>query len=554
MLTTICCLLLAQSADILVTGRIWTGDSSRPYAEAVAISGDRILAVGSPAELARFAGPSTRRLDLAGRFITPGFIDNHTHFGQAGALLLGVNLLDVADERALARRVREARDRMPKGAWLAGGDWGAYEAWAQGSTGQASITAKPAFRPVRAMIDSITPDTPALLSKWDRSAYMANARALELAGASCEWEGVECVDRMMTGHLTQKAADRVRGAIPAKPMEQRLAEARVALAELASFGITTIHDITAADQLEVYQELRRRGELTVRIFARPTMDRVEALRAQGIGPGFGDDMIRLGGLKGFVDGIMGNSSARFYEPYLTSGKLGEWRVMMNPPGNMERLLFIADSAGWWPMVHAIGDHGIDTLLTMYERVFRANGPKERRWRVIHTQVMRDASVAARMKRLGVIAEVQPFHAIDDMRWMEERIGTRSRWAYAFATLEKAGVPLSFGSDWPGTNAAWYTASPIIGMYAATTRQTLDGKPDGGWFPEERVSLETALRAYTTVNAWAEGAEGRKGVVAPGALADLAVWDRDPFGVPAQSLRDLKIVMTMLGGRIVKEAP
>ena len=378
------------------------------------------------------------------------------------------------------------------------------------------------------MIDSITPRTPALLSKWDRSAWLANGRALELAGASCEWEGVECVDAIMTGHLTQKAADRVRAAIPAKPMDQRLAEARVALAELASFGITTIHDITAADQLEVYQELRRRGELTVRIFARPTLDRVEALRAQGIGPGFGDDMIRLGGLKGFVDGIMGNSSARFYEPYLTSGKLGEWRTMMNPPGNMERLLFIADSAGWWPMVHAIGDHGIDTLLTMFERVFRANGPKPRRWRVIHTQVMRDAAVAERMKRLGVIAEVQPFHAIDDMRWMEERIGARSRWAYAFRTLEKAGVPLSFGSDWPGTNAAWYTASPITGMYAATTRQTLDGKPAGGWFPEERVSLETALRAYTVVNAWAEGAEGRKGVVAPGALADLAVWDADPF--------------------------
>jgi predicted amidohydrolase YtcJ len=336
-------------------------------------------------------------------------------------------------------------------------------------------------------------------------------------------------------------------------MEQRLAEARVALAELTSFGITTIHDITGPDQLEVYQELRHRDELTVRIFARPTLDRVEALRTQGIGPGFGDDMIRLGGLKGFVDGIMGNSSARFYEPYLTSGKLGDWRPMMNPPGNMERLLFIADSAGWWPMVHAIGDHAIDTLLTMYERVFRVNGPKERRWRVIHTQVIHDEAVAARMKRLGVIAEVQPFHAIDDMRWMEERIGKRSRWAYAFRTLEKAGVPLSFGSDWPGTNAAWYTSNPIIGIYAATTRQTLEGKPAEGWFPEERVSLETALRAYTTVNAWAEGAEGRKGVVAPGALADLAVWDADPFTSPLASLRERKIVMTMLGGRIVREA-
>jgi predicted amidohydrolase YtcJ len=205
------------------------------------------------------------------------------------------------------------------------------------------------------------------------------------------------------------------------------------------------------------------------------------------------------------------------------------------------------------MVHAIGDHAIDTLLAMYERVFRANGPKARRWRVIHTQVIRAADVAARMKRLGVIAEVQPFHAIDDMRWMEERIGKRSRWAYAFRTLDQARVPLSFGSDWPGTNAAWYTSNPIIGMYAATTRQTLEGKPPEGWFPEERVSLETALRAYTTVNAWAEGAEGRKGVVAPGALADLVVWDADPFASPLPALRDRKIVMTILGGTIVRES-
>ena len=551
-----CCFILAsQSADLILTARTWTGDSARPWAEAVAIAGDRILAVGSAADVARLAGPSTRRINLAGRFITPGFIDNHTHFAQAGALLLGVNLLDVADERGLARKVREARSRMPQGAWLVGGDWGAYEAWAQGSTGQAApgAAAKPPFRPVRAVIDSITPDTPALLSKWDRSAWLANGRALELAGATCDWDGVECVDAIPTGHLTQAAADRVRAAIPPKSMEQKLAEARVALAELSGFGITTIHDITTADQLEVFEELRRRGELTVRIFARPTLDRVEELRAKGVRPGSGDDMIRLGGLKGFVDGIMGNSSARFYQPYLTSGKSGEWRVMMNPPGNMERLLFIADSAGWWPMVHAIGDHGIDTLLTMYERVFRANGPKPRRWRVIHTQVMRDAAVAERMKRLGVIAEVQPFHAIDDMRWMEERIGARSRWAYAFRTLEKAGVPLSFGSDWPGTNAAWYTSSPIIGMYAATTRQTLEGKPEGGWFPEERVGLETALRAYTVVNAWAEGAEGRKGVVARGALADLAVWDTDPFATAPSTLRDRRVVMTMLGGRVVKDS-
>ena len=534
---------------VIVNAEIWTG-TARPAAHGLAISGDRITAIGTAAGIRALAGPNTRILDLPGRFITPGFIDNHTHFAQAGALLLGVNLLDVADAPGLVRRVREARDRLPAGGWLVGGDWGAYEAWAQGSTGRDTARARPGFSPTRDLIDSLTPRTPTLLSKWDRSAYLANQAALAAAGASCQWTGVECIDGRMTGRLIPDAATRIRAATPPKSMAQKLAEARVALEQLRSFGVTTIHDNTSPEQLEVYQELRRRGELTVRIYARPTMDRVESLRALGIGPGFGDDLIRIGGLKGFVDGIMGNSSARFYQPYLTSGKLGEWRTMMEPAGNMLRLLLIADSAGWWPQIHAIGDHAIDTLLTLFEEVRRINGPKERRWRVIHAQVLKDAGVAARMKGLGVIAEVQPYHAIDDMRWMEQRIGARSRWAYAFRTLEQAGVPLSFGSDWPGTNAAWYTADPIIGMWAATTRQTLEGKPDGGWFPEERVSLVTALQAYTSGNAWAEGQENEKGTLMPPQLADLAVWDRNPLGALPETLKDRKIILTILGGRVV----
>lgn len=541
----------AQAADLILTGaRVWTGDSTRPQAEAVALRGDRILAVGSLAELDAHRGPATRELDLRGRFVTPGLIDNHTHFAQAGALLLGVNFLDVADETGLARRVREARDRLPPGAWLLGGDWGAYEAWAQGSTGRDSARTKPPFQPDRGMIDSLTVETPALLSKWDRSAWLANGRALALAGATCAWDGVECENGVPTGRLTGAAAARIRTAIPPKSMAQRLAEARLALAQLASYGVTTIQDITPATQLHVYQELRTLGQLTVRIYARPTLDNWERLSGLGLRMGFGDDWIRIGGLKGFVDGIMGNSSARFYEPYLTSGKLGDWRAMMEPPGNMERLLLGADSAGYWPMVHAIGDHAIDTLLTLYERVIQANGPKPRRFRLIHAQVLHGAEVAARMARLGVIAEVQPYHAIDDMRWMEQRIGSRSRWAYAFRTLQQAGVLLSFGSDWPGTNAAWYTADPLKGMYAATTRQTLDGQPDGGWFPEERVDLETALRAYTVNNAWAAGQEDVKGRIVPGLLADLAVWDRDPFLDPPAALKDRKVILTIIGGRVV----
>jgi predicted amidohydrolase YtcJ len=546
----------AQHADLILTNaRFWTGDSLRPRAEAVAIRGERILAVGSRSDVMATHGPKTILRDLGGKFVTPGFIDNHTHFAQAGALLTGVNLLDVAEPAQLVRRVREARDRLPRGAWILGGEWGAYEAWAQGSTGSAApaTPAKQPFSPERTLIDSITAESPALLSKWDRSTYLANGRALSLAGATCAWEGVECANGAPTGRLTPAAAERVRAVVPAKPLDQRLIESRTALRHLNELGVTTIHDNTSPEQFEVYQELKRRGELTVRIYGRPTMDKWDELRAVGIQHGFGDDWIKIGGLKGFVDGIMGNSSARFYEPYITSGKLGDWRPMMEPPGNMLKLLFGADSAGHWPQVHAIGDHAIDTLLTMMESVLRTNGPKERRWRVIHTQVIRGPEVAARMARLGLIAEVQPYHAIDDMRWMEPRIGQRARWAYAFKTLQNAGVRLSFGSDWPGTNAAWYTASPLTGMYAAVTRQTLGGEPKGGWFPEERVDLETAMRAYTVNNAWVAGEENSKGRLAPGYLADVVVVDRDPFTVAAAALKDLRVVLTMVGGRVVYDA-
>jgi predicted amidohydrolase YtcJ len=545
----------AQSADVIITGgRIWTGDPARPAAEAIAIRGDRIHAVGDRATILALRAPHTQIIDAAGRFIAPGFIDNHTHFASAGNLLTNVNLLEVVDEAGLVRKVREARDRLPAGAWLLNGDWGAYENWGAGATGREQGAApRDAFRPHRASIDSITPAAPALLNKWDRSTFLANGRALQLAGADCSWEGVECEGGSPTGRLSPAAAARIRRVIPPKPLEQRLAESRTALAHLAALGVTTIHDNTGADQMEVFQILRDRAELSTRVYARPTLDRYDELRAAGIRHGFGDDWLKIGGLKGHVDGIMGNSSARFYEPYLTTGVRGDWRpIMTNPPGMLPQLLG-ADSAGHWPQVHAIGDEAIDTLLDMYEHVIRTNGPKERRFRVIHTQVMRGPEVADRMARLGIIAEVQPYHAIDDMRWMEERIGERSRWAYAFRTLQNAGVTLSFGSDWPGTNASWYTADPLQGIYAAVTRQTLDGLPAGGWFPQERVDVETALLAYTVNNAWVAGEERLKGSISPGKLADIVVVDRDPFEVRPDQLKNLKVILTIVGGKVVYDA-
>jgi predicted amidohydrolase YtcJ len=564
--------LRAQDADLIVrNARIWTGDSASPSAEAIAVRGERLIAVGSNGDVDRHRVPRTQVIDAGGRFVTPGFIDDHTHFSQAGALLIGANLLDVSSPAPFISRVKAAVARMSPGAWLTGGDWGAYEDWSASSTGGAQAgrdtSRRARFSPDRSLIDSISSSTPVLLNRWDRSAWLANSVAIGYAKLSCARpvQGFECVAGRATGRVSDSALAQVRRAIAPKAFDQRLREARAAQHHLAELGVTTIHDNTPPFQLPVYTELKRRGELTVRVFARPTLDKWRRLTYAGISAGFGDDWIRIRALKGFVDGIQGNSTARFYEPQLHSGKRGEWRDSTNtaatdgpgsgmePSGNMERLLLGLDSAGWWANVHAIGDHAIDTVLTIMEKVIRTNGPKERRWRIIHSQVIRNAAVAQRYKRLGIIAEVQPYHAIDDMRWMEERIGERARWAYAFRTFHDAGVPLLFGSDWPGTNASWYTANPMVIIYAAVTRQTLDGKPAGGWFPEQRLDLETSLRSYTVNNAWAEGEEDNKGSLRAGKLADFVIIDRDLFAIPVTEIKEGKVLLTVVGGRIVHAA-
>jgi predicted amidohydrolase YtcJ len=552
---------------ILRSGRVWTGDEASPWAEAVAVRGERIAAVGSDADVMALAGPRTDVRQLGGRFVSPGFIDNHTHFNRAGELLLGVNLLEVSDADGLVEAVRRTAERLPDGAWMVGGMWGAYEQWAQSSTGADDERRAPAepFRPDRTLVDPVSPANPALLWNWDRSQVLANGAALEAAGATCAWGGVECEGGAPTGRLSGAAVGRVQAAIPPKTIDQKLAEARAALADLAQYGVTTFFDITPPDQVEVYHRLRVRGELTARVNMRLVVDTWDEMRDAGITEGLGDEWIRYQGLKGFMDGIMGNSSARFYEPYLTTGVRGSWRDATNtgyvtangsgytPDGNMRRLVFGADSAGFNPRVHAIGDEAIDAILDIYEEVQRVNGPRDgRRFAIIHNQVLRGPETAEREARLGIIAEMQPYHTIDDMRWMEERIGDRARWAYALATLQKAGVLLSFGSDWPGTNAAWYTVNPLQGMYAAVTRETLDGMPAGGWFPEERIDVESALKAYTVNNAWVGMMEDELGRLKPGFLADLAVLEENPLEVDPTALKDVNVMLTVVGGRVVFE--
>ena len=343
----------AQEADLIVrNARIWTGDSTRPRAEALAVRGERLIAVGTNAQADAHRTARTRIIDAGGRFITPGFIDDHTHFGQAGALLIGANLLDVHTPAPFASRVKAAAQRMSSGMWLTGGDWGAYEDNAANSTGPAANRPTTRFSPDKSIIDSVTRNTPALLNRWDRSAWLANSAALRAATLTCgaSVEGLECINGQPTGRVSGAALARVRTAIAPKTFDQRLREARAALQHLTELGVTTIHDITPPAQLPVYSELKRRGELTVRVFARPTLDKWNEMTYAGIAPGFGDDWIRIRALKGFIDGIQGNSTARFYEPQLHSGKVGEWRNATNtaatdgdnPPRNA------AWRAGFWP--------------------------------------------------------------------------------------------------------------------------------------------------------------------------------------------------------------
>jgi predicted amidohydrolase YtcJ len=569
----------------LINGRVFTLESARPWAEAIGVSGSRIAAVGSTADVRALAGDGTRIIDLAGAFAVPGFNDAHVHIDGTGALLVGVNLLDVHEASLFSARVRDAAARLPSGSWITRGEWGAYEQWTAGSAGgeAAGRGGRGPFVPTRALIDPVTPNHPVLVNRFDRSMYLANSLALKLAGitdATPSPPGGEIVkdENGPTGILKGAAVDLVRRVIPPVPFEQRLTQVRAVLREAREGGVATMQDLTSADQLRAYQELHRRGELTARIMLRPTLDNVSHTEALGITRGFGDDWLRYVGYKAWVDGIMGSSGAMFFEPYSHDPKnKGLLRDIMRPegregaamemsaaqhytdfpPGNLEKLLEIAVRTGVPPHVHAIGDKGNRIVLDVYEKLLTRHGlvDSDHRWRVIHAQVVHDDDFA-RFGRLKLVAEINPYHVSDDMRWMEERIGRdRSRGAYAFRRLKDAGAVLVFGSDSPGTNAARYFLNPVYGLYAAVTRQTLTGEPKAGWFPDQRLTIEEAIEAYTRNPAWASFEEQIKGTLAAGKLADIAVFDTNLVEVgrsdPTRLLK-ARVLYTIVGGRIVFE--
>jgi hypothetical protein len=525
-------------ADLVLRGgRVWPGKGQRE-GTAIAVKDGRVAAVGSDADIQPLIGPGTRVVDLRGRLVLPGFNDAHVHFLGGGFGLLSVDLRDARDEQELARRIAEHARTLPKGTWIQEGNWD-HEAWPSRAL------------PTRALIDAVTPDHPVFVQRLDGHMALANSLALRLAGVTRETKDpdggtiVRDTSGEPTGILKDNAEDLVTRAIPEPSREMNLRAARAALEEAARVGVTTIQDNSSIDALRTYQDLRERGELTARFYVWRSAASLSSLEKAGVRTGLGDEWIRLGAIKILSDGSMGSGTAAFFEPYADDAKTSG--LLLHPVAELERLVRQADAAGFQLAVHAIGDRANSLVLDAFERAAAANGPRERRFRIEHAQVVRKHDLA-RYKRLDVIASIQPSHCIDDMRWAEKRIGKeRARDAYNFRSFTAAGIPVAFGTDW-----FVEPLDPRLGLYAAITREFPEGGPAGGWFPEEKISLEDAIDLYTRGSAYAEFAERAKGTLAPGMLADLVVFASDLFRIPARQVLTTPVDLTVVGGRVVFE--
>jgi predicted amidohydrolase YtcJ len=528
---------------IIFNGSIRTMDRTNPTATALAVLDNCIVAVGSNSEIQVLAGPKTRVIDAHHNSVLPGFNDAHVHFLDGGFSLSNVDLRDAKSPEELARRLGDYAARIPKGRWITGGNWD-HEKWPG------------APLPTRAMIDGAAGDHPVFIQRLDGHMALANTIALNLAMVVYDTKdpaGGVIVRDPKTGEPTGVLKDAAQGLIervmPAKSFEEKHAAALAATEHAARIGVTSVTDMSADMDVRLYQYMVVHGELKNRIYATRSIVFWQTLRDAAIGAAFGSDMLRIGGLKGFADGSLGSSTALFFEPYNDNpGTRGLLFDQMLPEGTMLERAEAADKLGLQIMIHAIGDEANLRILDIYKQVAAKNGERDRRFRIEHAQHLRPSEIP-RFGQQKVIASMQPYHEADDGRWCEKRIGPdRAKGTYAFRSLLDAGASLAFGSDWPVA-----PLNPLEGLKAAVTRQTLDGKHPDGWLPEQKISLDEAIRAFTVGSAYAEFAENVKGTLAPGKLADVVLLDRDIYQIPPSEIDQAHVLLTLMNGQIVYES-
>ena len=533
------------AAETIVTNaNVWTVDRNHPHAEAVAILNQRIVAVGTSSEMDAWRGPQTRIIDAGGKLLLPGFNDAHVHFVSGGFQLDQVQLTDAKTREEFTRRIAAQAKKLNKGDWILGGEWDEQN-WS------------PPELPTHEWIDAVTPDNPVFVERHDGHESLANGIAMRLAGVTMETktpaggEIVRDAQGRPTGIFKDAAQSLIEKAIPEPGISARIQAAKRALEHAASLGVTSVQAMVPdyAD-IEAFSILQERGELTSRIYAAPIETHWKDQSKIGIRHSFGSDYLRIGAVKGFADGSLGSRTAYFFEPYVddpnTRGLLSN---EMQPVSGMRERLTGADEAGLQLCVHAIGDQAISIVLDIFQDIEKANGQRDRRWRIEHAQHMAPKDFQ-RFANLHVIASVQPYHAIDDGQWAEKRIGPiRAKTTYAFRTFLDHGVHLAFGTDWTVA-----PLNPMLGLYAAVTRATLDGKHPNGWIPEQKITIQEALEAYTLGSAYAEFQEKEKGSITPGKLADFVLVSDNLLKIDPRGIRDARVEMTMVGGKIVYGGP
>jgi predicted amidohydrolase YtcJ len=530
------------SADLIIAdAKVWTVDKAHPEAQSVAILGERIVAVGSNADVDSWRSPNTQVIDAGGKLLLPGFNDAHVHFIDGGLSLDNIKLNDATSTKEFIRRIAERAKGTPNGQWILGGEWDETK-WDSPNL------------PTKDMIDPVTPDTPVFVDRYDGHMAVANTLALRLAGITAKTPDppggiiVRDAHGNPTGALKDAAQDYVNKVIPPLTHEQRLHATRRALAHAAALGVTSVQHMNPeyAD-IAVYSELLDRGELTARIYVAPLITGgVDDQAKIGIRHAFGSPYLRIGAVKAYSDGSLGSATAYFFEPFNDQPQnRGLLSDEMHPISLMRERMMKADAAGLQICTHAIGDQGISIILDLYFEITKAHGETDRRFRIEHAQHVA-AKDFDRFAQLHVIASVQPYHATDDGRWAEKRIGhDRASRTYAFRTFLDHGVRLAFGTDWDVA-----PLNPLLGVYAAVTRATLDGKNPNGWFPEQKLSVAEAVEAYTMGSAYAEFQENEKGSITPGKLADMVLLSDDIFSIDPPKIRDVKVLKTFVGGKLV----
>ncbi len=529
------------SATLIVTNAaVCTVDKKCPKADAVAVIGDRIVAVGSHTQIELWHGPETKVIDAEGHSLLPGFNDAHVHFIQGGAQLEQVSLVDAPSPKEFVKRIAAQVAKTPKGEWIQGGRWDETK-WD-----------KPEL-PTKELVDPVTGDTPIFLERYDGHGALANSAAMKLAGVTAKTADVpggvivRDANGNPTGIFKDAAMTLIFKAIPPMTPDQRLRAARAALKHAASLGVTSVQHMNPefAD-VAAYSELAEKGELTTRIYAAPMETEWRDQAKVGIRRAWGSSDLRLGAVKGYADGSLGSRTAYMFEPFADDpGNRGLLSDEMHPPSAMRDRLMQADAAGLQLRVHAIGDRAISMILDIFGDIEKKHGYHDQRFAIEHAQHMAQKDFA-RFAKLHVIASMQPYHAIDDGRWAERRLGhDRARYSYAWRSFLDHGVTLAFGTDWPVA-----PLDPMPGLYAAVTRATLDGKNSGGWIPEEKITLPEAVEAYTMGAAFTEFQDREKGSITPGKLADMVILSDNIFDLKPEAIRNVKVKTTIMGGKVV----